>query len=309
MTGYRVLVVDDAQEVHEVAGTYLELSGYRVDHANTGREALDLLEGSEPDLVLLDIQMPVMDGFEVLEAMRTGERWQDLPVLILSSLDRANLKVRALEAGADDYIVKPFDRAELLARVGRALRRSDRYRRLASTLRGDLAQISVAEILQTLDLGKKSGLLRLIDTGHEVEVRSGRYIRAASHGLTGRQALQRLLMVQQGPFEVELANEEQEVPAEAPSLGRVLLDALVNIDEAERALAALPAPAALIDVTPEGVEKLPGVLHDALPTRLFDLILRTPGDLPDAVATLADALSSGWLQLVTNGTTEGDTNR
>ncbi len=120
----RILVVDDDAAVRESLGRALRLEGYDVELAGDGAEALERLEanGDDPDLVVLDVLMPNIDGLEVCRRLRrTGSH---LPVLMLTARDEVADRVAGLDAGADDYVVKPFALAELLARVRALLRRS-----------------------------------------------------------------------------------------------------------------------------------------------------------------------------------------
>lgn len=116
-----VLLVDDEAALHKYVGTNLRARGYEVRSASDGTEALKLLSETVPDLVLLDINMPGPDGFQILEAIR---REMGVPVIMLSARGREGDKVRALDMGADDYLTKPFGIEELLARVRAALRRA-----------------------------------------------------------------------------------------------------------------------------------------------------------------------------------------
>ena len=120
----RILVVDDDAAVRESLGRALRLEGYDVEMAADGREALERLQGNgdDPDLVVLDVLMPNVDGLEVCRRLRrTGSR---LPVLMLTARDEVSDRVAGLDAGADDYVLKPFALVELLARVRALLRRS-----------------------------------------------------------------------------------------------------------------------------------------------------------------------------------------
>jgi two-component system, OmpR family, response regulator MprA len=120
----RVFVVDDDAAVRESLGRALRLEGYEVELAADGSEALERLEndGADVDLVVLDVLMPTVDGLEVCRRLRrSGSR---LPVLMLTARDEVADRVAGLDAGADDYVVKPFALAELLARVRALLRRS-----------------------------------------------------------------------------------------------------------------------------------------------------------------------------------------
>ena len=121
MTDARVLVAEDDSDVRELVCTILRRAGHATSEARDGQEALRALYDVRPDLVILDVAMPELDGFEALQRIRD---LSDVPVLMLTARDTEMDKVRGLRGGADDYVTKPFGRAELLARVDALLRRS-----------------------------------------------------------------------------------------------------------------------------------------------------------------------------------------
>src|SRR6266446_7886844 len=118
-----VLVVDDEVQIRRFLRAGLELDGFSVQDAETGADALRWATMRPPDLVILDLGLPDMDGAEVLERLRA---WSSVPLIVLSVRSNEAEKVRLLEAGADDYVVKPFGMAELLARAHAAMRRQVR---------------------------------------------------------------------------------------------------------------------------------------------------------------------------------------
>ncbi len=119
----RILVVDDEPSVRDALERALRLEGYRVELAANGREALDALAQAPPDAMVLDVLMPEVDGLEVCRRLRAaGDR---TPVLVLTARDAVPDRVRGLDAGADDYLVKPFALEELTARLRALLRRRD----------------------------------------------------------------------------------------------------------------------------------------------------------------------------------------
>jgi two-component system KDP operon response regulator KdpE len=115
----RILVVDDEPQIHRFLNPALTASGYEPVRAERGDEALRLAASRAPDAILLDLGLPDMDGHEVLAKLR---EFTDVPVIILSARDREAEKIAALDAGADDYVEKPFSLGELLARIRTALR-------------------------------------------------------------------------------------------------------------------------------------------------------------------------------------------
>ncbi len=117
----RVLVVDDDQAVRESLRRSLEFNGYDVSLAADGAEALARIGGSNPDVVIMDVMMPRLDGIETTKALRKAGN--DVPILVLTALDAVGDRVEGLDAGADDYLTKPFALQELLARLRAMLRR------------------------------------------------------------------------------------------------------------------------------------------------------------------------------------------
>jgi two-component system, OmpR family, KDP operon response regulator KdpE len=115
-----ILVVDDEPQIRRVLRSSLSTRGYVITEAKTGEEALELLRKERPDLILLDVNMPGIGGIETCREIRRGS---DAPIIMLTVRDAERDKVAALDAGADDYVVKPFGIEELLARVRAALRR------------------------------------------------------------------------------------------------------------------------------------------------------------------------------------------
>jgi len=120
------LVVDDEQQIRRFLRAGLELDGFAVEEAESGQGALRLATLKPPDLVILDLGLPDMDGGDVLERLRS---WSSVPLIVLSVRSSESEKVRLLELGADDYVVKPFGMAELLARAHSAMRRQLRAAR------------------------------------------------------------------------------------------------------------------------------------------------------------------------------------
>jgi len=117
----RILVVDDDRAVRESLRRSLQFNGYQVDLASDGQQAIDAVAGQRPDAMVLDVMMPRLDGLEVCRRLRsTGD---DLPILVLTARDAVSDRVAGLDAGADDYLPKPFALEELLARLRALLRR------------------------------------------------------------------------------------------------------------------------------------------------------------------------------------------
>jgi two-component system KDP operon response regulator KdpE len=150
----RVLVVDDETPMRRALAANLKARGYEVDAAETGEQALDLAARHHPDVVLLDLGLPGIDGLEVIDGLRG---WTNVPIVVLSARGAERDKVAALDAGADDYVAKPFGMDELLARLRAAVRRATPVEEEAVVTTPDF----------TVDLGAK----RVLDgTGQPVRL-------------------------------------------------------------------------------------------------------------------------------------------
>jgi len=153
-----ILVVDDQSNVRTLLKDYLSSQGYRVVTANDGQEALFVARHERPNLVLLDIMMPKMDGYQFLSAFR---RENQVPVIVLSAKEEETDTVLGLELGADDYVIKPFRMRELLARIRAALRRVETPVEPASLLRvGDLVLDRAAH---SVKIGEKEANLTALE--------------------------------------------------------------------------------------------------------------------------------------------------
>ena len=151
----RVLVVDDEPQIVRALAVNLQAIGYKVDVARSGEEALRVAADHRPDAVILDLGLPEMDGLEVIQGLRG---WTTVPIIVLSVREGERDKIAALDAGADDFVTKPFGMGELLARLRSALRRASA---------GDLDDPMVVTPDFTIDLSTKK-VMR--PTGGEVRL-------------------------------------------------------------------------------------------------------------------------------------------
>jgi len=112
-----ILVVDDQPQNIDLLEAYLVPQGYAIVKAANGEEALEKLAGNQIDLILLDIMMPGINGFEVTRRVRQNEQFQRLPIILVTAMRETEDRIKGIEAGCDDFIAKPVDKLELLARV------------------------------------------------------------------------------------------------------------------------------------------------------------------------------------------------
>ncbi|MFN9309809.1 response regulator [Gemmatimonas sp.] len=123
-TADRILVVDDETEIVALVAYHLAKTGYRVSTASSGQDALELARRERPSLIVLDLLLPGMSGFDVLEQLRLDESTRDIAVIMLTARREEPDRIRGLSLGADDYLTKPFSPAELVLRVAAILRRT-----------------------------------------------------------------------------------------------------------------------------------------------------------------------------------------
>jgi class 3 adenylate cyclase len=147
VTPGRLLVVDDNKVNRLLLGRGLEQHGHRVAFAENGRQAMEMLHQSEFDLVLLDIQMPEMDGYQVLEKLTEDLDLRDIPVIVTSALEELDSVVRCIEMGAEDYLTKPVNPVLLRARIGAGLEK----KRLRDQQRELIRRFATAEVAQDME--------------------------------------------------------------------------------------------------------------------------------------------------------------
>lgn len=121
---HRILIVDDEPHIIELVKFNLEITGFEVLEATDGQQAIQITKKEKPDLVLLDLMLPIIDGFEVCRILRKNSETREIPIIILTAKSEEVDKILGFEIGADDYITKPFSPRELVARVRAVLRRA-----------------------------------------------------------------------------------------------------------------------------------------------------------------------------------------
>jgi DNA-binding response OmpR family regulator len=113
----KILVADDEPDFVELISMRLEVNGFKVVAAKDGQEAIDKTKKENPDLLILDLMMPKLDGFEVCRMLKFDDNFRNLPIIVLSALDQQQDREKAIKAGADEYFIKPFDLSLLLTKI------------------------------------------------------------------------------------------------------------------------------------------------------------------------------------------------
>lgn len=179
LTGIRVLVVDDSVHYRELAASVMREAGFDVYIATNGFEGLSAALKHQPSVILSDITMPGMDGWQLLRMVRARPELKKLPFVFMSDLESEEQRLRGYELGVDDHVAKPFTPVELIARVERVLERSIVGDEGNNDMRGDLAKIPVTSLLSFAELERRTGVLLLERDGERatLHLRDGAMMR------------------------------------------------------------------------------------------------------------------------------------
>ena len=298
----KILIIDDEAVNRAILEDYLSNFGYEIYMASNGSEGMDMLTKTKPDLVLLDIKMPDKDGFQTLAEIKRSPGFSSIPVLFLSSLNRSNLKVKGLELGAEDYITRPFDKAELLARIRAALRRTNLQFQDGHKLEGNLSDLGLIELLQPFEMGKKTAAVKLKDIDAEVIIEEGRLVHVRQGRFTGSDALNRILLVEKGEFSVVFNKIPANISKQPVEPMKAMMDSLAYIDEIKTLMEKFVLESGIqnpyVVITPE-IKKRKGAENfkenQAIP--LVNLVISLVGDLKEIVQFLLKKHKDDTLKL------------
>ena len=264
--GAHILIVDDDADVRRMVALTLRGRGYEVTECGEGDEALRLARESPFDLALLDVLMPKMNGFELCRRLEQAAGDRRLPTIMLTCLDHAEQKLLGFEAGADDYVCKPFPSEELVARIEAVLRRSRSSDGGAGQTQGKLSDLSLADLMQIMAAGGKTGTIELARDGARgtVGIVNGQPVGSHLGDAIGEQAIFAMLSWHSGAFAFRPGepSSAQNLPPSA-SAQALILEAARRVDEhnretkEERARAASEAARQPMDVTGQAGAKPP----------------------------------------------------
>jgi uncharacterized protein (TIGR02266 family) len=281
MTSWKVLLAEDESLMAQMMADMLAELPVQVSVAHNGREALMLVDKSLPDLVLLDCMMPELDGFEVAAALKANPATENIPIIFLTARGRVEDKVRGLELGAEDYLIKPVRREEMLARVRNVLRRFESRRTAvpaeSSLMRGRLEVMGLPNIVQVLETERRTGTLRLTHETRRGEIffLEGRVAYAVEGPRQGEPAVYRMLAWDKGDFELEQTSGSGPIAAQ---IGRpnqsLIMEGMRRLDELPRLRQTIGVPAGPIRMF--GVFR-DGLLRRTLPSGFQHLVTLCDG--------------------------------
>lgn len=294
MAVWRVLLAEDETLMAQMMVDMLSELSVEVSVAKNGREVLEQVQQNRPDLILLDCVLPELDGFEAAAVLKGNPATQDIPLIFMTARVRMEDKLRGLELGAEDYLIKPVRREEILARVRNVLRRSEARRAAApaesSLMLGRLEVMGLPNIIQVLETERRTGALRLISEGGRGDILfiEGRIAYAMQGPRQGESAVYGLLAWDKGDFELELASGSGPPEAQVVRPNQFLLKEgsrrLDEIPSLRQALGQVDGPVKMFPVFREGL------LRRTLPNSFRQLV-----ELCDGSRTLPELLEASSL--------------
>jgi CheY-like chemotaxis protein len=209
MKPQRILIADDDPKLLALLKSSLQKEGYVTLEVPDGEAALQQITAEHPDLIVADVTMPKIDGFELCQRVREDPEVEHIPFIFLTAKGELHDRVKGLNLGADDYISKPFHISEVTARIKVVLQRSAALAQAAeeseSDLRGNLEQMGMAEVVQTLGMSKKTGGLKILHQGRvgKIYFEQGDIIQASLDTYKDEEAVYRILTWKEGYFEFD----------------------------------------------------------------------------------------------------------
>ena len=275
MAKQHLLLVDGDAKNLRVMEVSLKKAGFQVTTAVDGRDALEKVQISPPDLVLSDTRLAEFDGFELCRRLKADERFGNIPFVFLSSQKALEDKVRGLELGGEDYLTKPIYIREIVTRMKMILQKADeRFERRETKggFSGNLSDMGVVDLVQTFEVGRKTGMVR-IEGEHSGAIffRDGRVVDAELGKLTGENAFYRVLNTFEGKFDVQFEPVGRPDRIEVSTQG-LLLEGMRRLDEWGRMLEQLPSLDTVFEIDyrqlAERLSEIPDEVNALL--RLFD---------------------------------------
>ncbi len=244
----RILIADDDEKVLTLLSSSLKKAGYDTSQALNGMSAIELIKNEKPDLILADVAMPEMDGFELCKLIRDNPETANIPFIFLTAKGELQDRVTGLTLGADDYISKPFHISEVTARIKAILQRMSYIHPSASAkesetdLKGNLQQLNLGEVLQTLQMTQKTGGLKITTSNKigKIYFDHGTIVQAILDKYKREEALYRILAWEEGLFEFD-SNDRAETHAITTPINRLLMEGFEQRTEYLRYKEAMPS--------------------------------------------------------------------
>lgn len=310
MARQNLLLVDGDNRSRRVLEVSLRKAGFSVTTAEGVQTALQVLEHAEPDIIISDTRLPTGDGFELLSIVKQDPNWQAIPFVFLTSAKAIEDKVRGLELGVEDYLVKPIYIKEVTTRVRMLLQRKQRERiekkdGARTKFTGHLADMGVVDLLQTIEISRKTGVILFETEFGESTIwfRDGSLVDAQMGGLQAEAVVYRLLGLTDGSFAVEFRPVSRGVVIKETTQG-LLMEGMRRVDEWGRLQEQLPPLDTILVVDqawltdrPEPLEEKPNKLLRRFNGRrnILDVVDESGLDDLDALESISALFFEGLL--------------
>jgi len=253
MTTWRVLIADDEPMALRMMRDGLAKLSVAVLEARDGEEVMRLAKAERPDLILLDVIMPRMDGFQVVSRLKLDPATAEIPVMFISAMGASKDKVRGLDLGAEDYLAKPIDSAELRARVQMVLRRIQPAHRVIPMASGQLSAMNLMSLIQMFE-GDRGAACLMLARGEErgaIVFDDGRISQAVQGNRKGKAAVYQLIAWREGTFQMVASDATGQIegPVDAP-IQALLMEGVRRLDEIPGLRSALTKPPLRMEVPP-----------------------------------------------------------
>lgn len=291
-----ILIVDDDPNILLLLEFNLRNEGFNVRKAENGEEALKVLSDFRPDIIISDIMMPVMDGYEFCKSVRQNldEYYRDVPFIFLSAKDAAKDIIEGFRHGADDYITKPFEITELINRLRSLIDRIELKRDFdrRSALSGKIEELSLSDVLQIIEVGRKTGVFKIkTETDGEIHFRDGFIVGARAEGYDGVDALFYLLSLQKGDF--NFRPEKEVVPQMEPTpVTHILMEGMRVIDELAAFNEHVPGEEDILSVDQKALQEGKEELDDPDQVKILTML----GDNKMRYSEILKTASSGKMK-------------
>lgn len=292
-----ILCVDNDPGILKLLQIQLESNGYASDQSRSGRQAIKILETHHVDLIILDLHLPGMNGFTTLQQLKDMADAEDVPVIFLSAHSKKELKVKAFEYGADDYIVKPITGPILLAKIQAVLRRNTKPNENPDTIQGKVKELGVFDLLQMLTFSDKSYTVLFPEMHGKIRINSGNILSMKQALHTGKEALIRLSLLNQGTFSIldsisDNGADENEIPFD--SLSNSIAVLIEEIKEKIRTT----IPASLLGYNGNGGFREISKLKKFFPLSPQQLSGIMPGKIMNNIEQIANAFAHDVISAV-----------
>lgn len=292
-----ILFIDDDPVIQKLLSTHMQRSKFTTLHALSGQSALEIVDDNQVDLIVLDIDMPQMDGFQTLQNLR--KKGNNIPVIFLSCLNGENLKTKGLELGADDYIVKPCSIAELTARIDAVLRRTRPTGLSKGEITGNTDIFSLSDILQMLVLTERNATITLDDIEGGLVVRDGKIVAARQGGFRGLEGIRRLFLLESGAFILRYDVLPKISGKFKKNISNLLLEVNLWVDEMREAMQSLGGEDAMLKLQPSPSDNADfEALRESFPMSIVGLVTLLKGDIKESLSLVKQALEKKVLTVM-----------